>query len=211
MKTLAAGEATIDGIGFAASNDVAATVELNFIKSHSLALQYARLTGSQTSGAEVSDIPLGATGGTLSAGVERANTTNLGEWIGNSTITYVQTQCNGFKLAGGEWKHNFNQWCLQKENRENIKKLAINMANPESNAAKEFADMIEALPETQAHLEGDLRKAMETMVALKDASVSDKAITDFVDVFSDFIVETSARGGLRKGKIERDGWAFTND
>ena len=147
----------------------------------------------------------------MSVGVEKANSVNLAEWIGNATITYVQTQCNGFKLAGGDWKHDFTMWCLQKENRENIKKLAINMADPESNAAKEFADMIEALPEEHQHLETDVRKAMATMVEQKDASVTDKAVEDFIAVFSDFIVETSARGGLRKGKIERDGWAFAND
>ena len=86
----------------------------------------------------------------MSVGLEKANSVNLAEWIGNSTITYVQTQCNGFKLAGGDWKHDFTIWCMQKENRENIKKLAINMAEPEHNAAKEFADMIEALPADKA-------------------------------------------------------------
>ena len=47
--------------------------------------------------------------------------------------------------------------------------------------------------------------------ALKDDAVTDEAVHEFIDVFSDFIVETSARGGLRKGKIERDGWVFTDD
>ena len=211
LKTLAKGEASVDGIGLEVGKSVSGTIELNFIKSHNLALQYARLTGSESTSLGVSDIPLGTTGGTMSVGLEKANSVNLAEWIGNSTITYVQTQCNGFKLAGGNWKHDFTMWCLQKENRENIKKLAINMSQPEHNAAKEFADMSEALPADKAHMEGDVRKAMEEMIALKDDAVTDEAINDFISVFSDFIVETSARGGLRKGKIERDGWVFTED
>ena len=132
-------------------------------------------------------------------GLEKANSVNLAEWIGNSTITYVQTQCNGFKLAGGDWKHDFTLWCMQKENRENIKKLAINMAEPEHNAAKEFADMSEALPADKAHMEGDVRKAMEKMIALKDDAVTDEAVNEFIDVFSDFIVKQG-------GRKDREDW-----
>ena len=99
LKTLTAGSATVGDIGLSVGKNVSGTIELNFIKSHNLALQYARLTGSESTSLGVSDIPLGATGGTMSVGLEKGNGVNLAEWIGNSTITYVQTQCNGFKLA----------------------------------------------------------------------------------------------------------------
>ena len=137
------------------------------------------------------------------------NGVNLAEWIETRPSRMCKPSATASSLPV-EIETRLHALVYAKENRENIKKLAINMSLS-TMQPKEFADMVKALPADKAHMEGDVRKAMEKMIALKDDAVTDEAVNEFIDVFSDFIVETSARGGLRKGKIERDGWVFTDD
>ncbi len=196
-------EATIPGLDL--SGSAGATVELNFIKSHGLALQYARINGGTSVGGSVEDVPVGG-GVTMSGGASVSKTRNLGERLGTRTITYVQTQCNGFKLAGGDWKRDFRNWCLDSGRKEQIRDLAIQMASDKSNANLELMDVLEGLGHNDGKLTTELQESMKTLLDTENAPLEDEDVARFADAFADVIVKSAGRGGLARAKLDKAGW-----
>jgi len=199
----AVAEAVIPGLDL--SGSAGATVELNFIKSHGLALQYARLNSSNEVGGTVEDIPVGG-GVTVSAGATVSKSRNLGEYVGTRTITYVQTQCNGFKLAGGEWKKNFRNWCLDSGRKEQIRDLANQMSSDKSNANLELFDVLEGLSHADGKLTSELQESMKALLDGEGAPLEDDEVARFADAFADVIVKSAGRGGLARAKLNKAGW-----
>ena len=185
-----------------------ATVELNFIKSHGLALQYARINGSHELGGSVEDVPVGG-GVSVSVGASASKSRNLGERLGTRTITYVQTQCNGFKLAGGDWRRNFRNWCLDSSRKEQVRDLAVQMTTHKSNANLEILDVLEGLGPTDGKLTAELQKSMKALLDTEDALLEDDDVARFADAFADVIVKSAGRGGLARAKLDEAGWVPT--
>ena len=196
-------EAAIPGLDL--KGNVGATVELNFIKSHGLALQYARINGASKLGGAVEDIPVGG-GTSLSVGASATKARNLGERLGTRTITYVQTQCNGFKLAGGDWKRNFRNWCLDSSRKEQVRELAIQMASDKSNANLELLDVLEGLGHADSKLTVELQDSMKALLDSEGADLEDDDVARFADAFADVIVKSAGRGGLARAKLDKAGW-----
>lgn len=196
-------EATIPGLDL--GGKAGATVELNFIKSHGLALQYARINGDTTLGGTVEDIPVGG-GASLSVGASVSKVRNLGERLGTRTITYVQTQCNGFKLAGGDWKQNFRNWCLDSSRKEQIRELAVQMVSDKSNANLELLDVLEGLGHADGKLTAELQDSMKFLLDTEGAALEDDDVARFADAFADVIVKSAGRGGLARAKLVQAGW-----
>ncbi|MBT6489594.1 MAG: hypothetical protein HOK97_07525, partial [Deltaproteobacteria bacterium] len=196
-------EAAIPGLDL--TGKAGAKVELNFIKSHGLALQYARINGSNSVGGSVEDIPVGG-GVTVSGGASVTKTRNLGERLGTRTITYVQTQCNGFKLAGGDWKRNFRNWCQDSGRKEQIRELAIQMASDGSNANLELIDVLEGLSHADGKLTSALQESMKALLDSEGAPIEDDDVAKFADAFADVIVQSAGRGGLARTKLNQTGW-----
>ena len=187
------------------SSSTTGVIELNFIKSHGLALQYARTLTKVEGGGKVEGVPVGG-GATLTVGASASRQRNVGERIGTKTISYVVTQINGFKLAGGDWKEGFREWCTQPSNKEQIRELAINMATDDTIANLETIDTLEGLNHNDAAISNELQAAMKVVLDSEGGPITDEAVGRFADAFADVVVKSAGRGGLARSKLNKAGW-----
>ncbi len=104
-------------------------------------LQYIRVTTEKTHGGATPQIPIAAGPwgkANLKLGISSSAVNNKFEYIGNNTLTYLQTRYNGLAL-GGKTSGDDNLWArFIQANKSQFLKLLSNMANPKKNAHEEM-------------------------------------------------------------------------
>ncbi|MGY0220026.1 hypothetical protein ACWJJH_22025 [Endozoicomonadaceae bacterium StTr2] len=124
-------------------------VEFNIIRTDTgPRLQYIRVTQEKSDGLASPQIPLGEGPGVglhLKLGGSRGQVDNRYEYIGNNTLTYLQTRYNGL-TAGGKTSGDENLWQpFVKKNRKQLLSLLKNMAKPGTNAHQEMQVLLESM------------------------------------------------------------------
>ena len=187
------------------SADLTGKVELHFIKTPSLRLQYVRVTGIQTLGGSVEDIPIGY-GGMFSVGAKKETVVEFAERIGNNTLTYVQTQLNGFKLAGGDWEKNWLSWCGERFTRKQLWKMAKNLGDENTNVHRELKDLAKGSKGEVKTAYLELVDAIAEVVKHNQNEADPETMERFCTSLGHFFAANKARATLKRERLLKRGW-----
>lgn len=100
-------------------------------------IQYIRATESSSLGGKGS-VTAGAV--KFGGGVSVSSNTHLSEWLGDDTLTYLQTKFNGWSV-GGQEPQLWQRYC--DNHQKGLEKVFNKLIEPSSNAAKELTKMAE--------------------------------------------------------------------
>jgi hypothetical protein len=182
-----------------------ATVELNFIDSFGMALQYARVTVAGGPSLGVDDIPVGA-GVNLSVGVGKTWSRQVTERLGTNTFSYVLTQFNGFKLVGGDWESKWNTWADYNQNE--IWCLAKNIGKEDTNANKEIRIMANL---GDAEMPSYTKLKATTQAITKQEDFDPKLYAEFKADLKAFVLATQDKASLSISALQDKGWKPRGD
>ncbi|MED5463855.1 MAG: hypothetical protein VX699_04305, partial [Myxococcota bacterium] len=189
------------------TGDMVGKVDLVFIKNPKLHLQYVRVTGSTTVGGTVEDVPI-FLGGLFKAGVKESEERLIGERLGNNTLSYIQGQFNGFKLAGGEWEDNWVAWCNDGGDfkRKQLWKLGKNLGDEKRNVRREFDELAEGLKGAEKQKASDVLEFVKQFTDNPDTVGTQEQMDAFAHLMAAFFVATKGKQDLNRAKLLKKGW-----
>jgi hypothetical protein len=189
------------------TGDMVGKVDLVFIKNPKLHLQYVRATGGRALGGTVEDVPL-FLGGLFKAGVKETEERLIGERLGHNTLSYIQGQFNGFKLAGGDWENNWVAWCEDGGDfkRKQLWKLAKNLGDQNRNVRHEFDELAEGLKGAEKAKASDVLEFVKQFTENPDTVGTQEQMETFARLMAAYFVATKGKQDLNRAKLLKKGW-----
>ncbi|MEI8630129.1 hypothetical protein [Vibrio sp. M60_M70] len=166
-------------LGLEGALGLGAQLELNMVKGedNKFHIQYIRATESSSLGGKGS-VTAGAV--KFGGGVSVSSNTHLSEWLGDDTLTYLQTKFNGWSV--GQEPQLWQRYC--DNHQKGLEKVFNKLIEPSSNAAKELTKMAEGSKDMKT-LKSDLLSKIGEWAEDK----SEATFTNALDSFNKVLAE----------------------
>ncbi|WP_253651098.1 MULTISPECIES: hypothetical protein [unclassified Vibrio] len=165
-------------LGLEGALGLGAQLELNMVKGedNKFHIQYIRATESSSLGGKGS-VTAGAV--KFGGGVSVSSNTHLSEWLGDDTLTYLQTKFNGWSV--GQEPQLWQRYC--DNHHKGLERVFNKLIEPSSNAAKELTKMAEDSKDMKT-LKSDLLNKIGEWAEDKSEATFNNALDSFNKVLA---------------------------